>query len=311
MDYSRLDPLISISGEKIQNVYDWETYRREEIMVLLSNFIYGVRPMEKPHDLSFSVDRITEDYMSYPLVKKDITISFLGFSMPFTLFLPKECYKKTPVPVFLHVLNESHMQKVDPVNNPENYFLPITEMAKRGYGCAVMSTLDVAPDWAHDADFKKGIFRALQPDASVRDIRSWATISGWAYGASRIMDYLETDMDVRHARVGISGHSRAGKAALWAAATDLRFALSISNDSGCAGAAFTRGDSEGVERIVLALRVESRKIEHNVERSLLAINRISLPVSEVGYLCIAGDYALHLLRKDRIALIALPLLHVV
>ena len=113
MDYSRLDPLISISGEKIQNVYDWETYRREEIMVLLSNFIYGVRPMEKPHDLSFSVDRITEDYMSYPLVKKDITISFLGFSMPFTLFLPKEYYKKKPVPVLHRVVRDGAIDTIE------------------------------------------------------------------------------------------------------------------------------------------------------------------------------------------------------
>lgn len=249
MDYSRLDPLISISGEKIENKEDWETFRREEIMVLLSNFIYGVRPMERPADMTFSVDRIQEDYKGYPLVKKDITVSFLGFSMPFALFIPKETYKKKPVPLFLHVLNESHLQKVDPVNNPENNFLPITEIAKRGYGCAVLSTLDVAPDWTHNPEFKKGVFRAVQPDASVRDNRSWATVSGWAYGASRVMDYLETDMDVKHARVGISGHSRAGKVALWAAATDMRFALSISNDSGCSGAAFTRGDSKGVERI--------------------------------------------------------------
>ena len=249
MDYSRLDPLISISGEKIENVEDWETFRREEIMVLLSNFIYGVRPMERPSDISFSVDKIEEGYMGYPIVKKDVTISFLGFSMLFYLFVPKETYRMKPVPLFLHVLNESSMFKFDPVNNPDNTFLPIVDMAKRGYGCAVMPTLNVAPDWTHYPEFKKGVFAAVQPDVSERDDRSWATVSGWSYGASRIMDYLETDIDVEHTKVGISGHSRAGKTALWAAATDTRFALSISNDSGCAGAAFTRGDSEGVERI--------------------------------------------------------------
>ena len=66
MDYSRLDPLISISGEKITSVEDWESYRREEIMVLLSNFIYGVRPLERPDDISFRVDSITENYLGYP-----------------------------------------------------------------------------------------------------------------------------------------------------------------------------------------------------------------------------------------------------
>ena len=249
MDYSRIDPLISISGEKIETVEDWEVYRREEIMVLLSNFIYGVRPMERPSDLSFNVDKICENYMGYPLVKKDVTISFLGFSMKFDLFLPQNTYKMKPVPLFLHVLNESHLVKVDPVNNPVNNFVPILEIANRGYGCAVMSTLAVSPDWAHYPEFKKGVFRAVQPDASVRDDRSWATISGWAYGASRVMDYLETDIDVEHTKVGICGHSRAGKVALWASATDKRFALAISNDSGCSGAAYTRGNSEGMERI--------------------------------------------------------------
>lgn len=249
MDYSRLDPLISISGEKIETVEDWETFRREEIMVLLSNFIYGVRPMERPKDMTFSVDKIEEDYMGFPLVKKDVTISFLGFSMLFYLFLPKESYKMKPVPAFLHVLNEWGMQKFDPVSSPDNTFLPIAEMAKRGYACVVMPTLNVSPDWTHSPGFKKGVFRAVQPDVSARDNRSWANVSGWAYGASRVMDYLETDIDIEHTKIGISGHSRAGKTALWAAATDKRFALSISNDSGCSGAAYTRGTREGREHI--------------------------------------------------------------
>ncbi|MBE7036013.1 MAG: acetylxylan esterase [Ruminococcaceae bacterium] len=249
MDYSRLDPLISISGEKIETVSDWETFRREEIMVLLSNFIYGVRPMEKPDDIAFRVDKIQENYMGFPIVRKDITISFLGFSMEFQLFLPQATYKKKPVPAFLHVLNETSMLKYDPINTPDNPFLPIAEIAERGYGCAVMSTLNVSPDWTHRPEFKKGVFRAVQPDVTRRDNRSWATISGWAYGASRVMDYLETDSDVEHTKVAIIGHSRAGKTALWGAATDERFALSISNDSGCSGAAYTRGTTEGREHI--------------------------------------------------------------
>ena len=249
MDYSRIDPLISISGEKINNVSDWETYRREEIMVLLSNFIYGVRPMERPKDISFNVEKIEENYKGFPIVKKDIVISFLGFSMKFYLFIPTDKYNFTPVPGFLHVLNENSMRLFDPVNNPDNTFLPIVKMAQRGYACAVMPTINVSPDWVHKPEFKKGVFRAIQPDVSARDNRSWANISGWAYGASRIMDYLETDPDIEHSKFGIAGHSRAGKTALWAAATDERFALSVSNDSGCSGAGYTRGNCEGKEHI--------------------------------------------------------------
>ena len=78
MDYSRLDPLISISGEKIETVADWETFRREEIMVLLSNFVYGVRPLERPDDISFHTDSITLNYLGYPLVRKCCRVTFFG-----------------------------------------------------------------------------------------------------------------------------------------------------------------------------------------------------------------------------------------
>ncbi len=249
MDYTRLDPLISICGEKITTVADWETYRREEIMVLLSNFVYGVRPMEKPDDISYSVDTITENYLGYPIVRKQVRISFLGFDLPFDLFLPMKTYRKKPVPVFLHIMNENSMNLHRPIENPENEFLPIVTLAQRGYGCAAMATLAVAPDWNHYPQFKKGIFHAIQPDTAHRDQHSWGNLSAWAYGASRVMDYLETDSDVLHQKVGICGHSRAGKAALWAGATDPRFALVISNDSGCSGAAFTRSNAEGREHL--------------------------------------------------------------
>ena len=98
MDYTRLDPLVSISGEKITSAREWETFRREEIMVLLSNFVYGVPPMGCPPDQKFSVDRITEGYMGYPIVRKDVTVSFNGFSMEFYIFLPQDKYKKKTSP---------------------------------------------------------------------------------------------------------------------------------------------------------------------------------------------------------------------
>ncbi len=249
MDYSRLDPLISISGEKITNTKEWETFRREEIMVLLSNFVYGVRPEVNLSDVTFSIDKADEKFKGYPIVRKDVNISFRDFTMSFYLFLPKKTYKKIPVPLFLHILNESSMKKFDLVNNPENPFVPILQITKRGYGCAIMPTINVSPDWVHKPQFKKGIFRALQPDVTTRTERSWANVSGWALGASLVMNYLETDSDVEHSKVAVVGHSRAGKAALWAGATDLRFSLVISNDSGCSGAAYTRGDGQEKEHI--------------------------------------------------------------
>ncbi|MBQ2859273.1 MAG: hypothetical protein IJE82_02830, partial [Alphaproteobacteria bacterium] len=122
--------------------------------------------------------------------------------------------------------------------NPDRY-MPTEELIDNGFAVLSIYYNDVATD---DGDFTKGLAGVLYPDGKRKTDTDCGKIAMWAWAAQRALDYAETipqKLDMK--RSVVCGHSRLGKTALLAGATDERFAFSYSNDSGCSGAAIARG----------------------------------------------------------------------
>jgi len=243
--YTLPDALTALDGRKITTAEEWKTIRRPEVLELFRKHVYGRVPAT-PFEKQFKVVREEGAAMGGAATLKQVEITITRGSkslvIKLVLFVPNRAPK--PAPAFLLICNRG-VENIDPTREKKSEFWPAEEVIARGYAIAAFHNADVDPD-KHDG-FKDGIHALL--DEGARPPDAWGTIAAWAWGASRVMDYFETDKDIARDRVAVIGHSRGGKTALWAAAQDERFGLAISNDSGCTGASLSRRVFKGRESV--------------------------------------------------------------
>ncbi len=210
---------------------------REEMLRILQEEEYGFLPA-KPDSVSFTVQSNTvSNFCAGKAVLSKVTaICKTGdkeFSFPFYATVPTSGGKH---PFFVHINFRDLV--------PDRY-MPTEELVDNGFAVFSFCYNDVTRD---NGDYSSGLAGVLFEDGKRKD-NDPGKIAMWAWASHRVMDYAETLSDVldfEHSVV--CGHSRLGKTALFAAATDERFAFAYSNDSGCSGAAVSRqkrGESVG------------------------------------------------------------------
>lgn len=265
-EYTLPDPLVLLNGDPVADADTWVSKRRPEILQLFEEHVYGKTP-SGALKMRSEVTSVDENALDGKAIRKEVALIVRTengeLQMNLLLYLPKGAEEAVPVFVGLNFYGNHTIQN-DPgitlskswmrdnkekgtVNNRATEASRGTSASRwavemileRGYGLATMYYGDIDPDF--DDDFQNGVHPLFyKEDQEKSGAGEWGSIGAWAWGLSRAMDYFETDSAIDHEHVAVMGHSRLGKTSLWAGAQDERFALVISNNSGCGGAALSR-----------------------------------------------------------------------
>jgi len=239
------DPLVLKSGKKVTTVEQWRKERRPEIVEDFDREVYGRVPKDTPKvkwevtatdkqtvgDIPVVTKRLLGhvDNSSYPPISVDIQL---------TLTTPENA--KGPVPVIME-FGFSFGGKGPIVPKGKGGQGWQQQLLAKGWGYAILSPNSIQADSGGTIG-KDGVYRGLNTGiiglcnkGQPRKPDDWGSLRAWAWGASRALDYFETDKAVDAKRVGIEGLSRYGKAAIVTMAYDERFAIGFIGSSGQGG----------------------------------------------------------------------------
>jgi (4-O-methyl)-D-glucuronate---lignin esterase len=235
--YRLPDPLRFADGTPVRDAQAWTSTRRGEVLRLYETEIYGRIPAQTPKVTWRVVEAGTQAREGAAVVKRVIGRIGEGETAPeMKLFVYTPATAKAPVPLILLVGFGGGAKPPVPAEPPV-----AAEILARGWGYATVGYNDIQPDRA-DAFTEGVIGRTLPPGQQKPGAGEWGTISAWAWGVSRIIDYFETDAAIDAKRIAVHGHSRLGKTVLWASAVDQRIAAVFSSCAGEMGSALARRD---------------------------------------------------------------------
>lgn len=259
-EYILPDALACADGSRVTDAATWTQKRRAEILELYRENIFGRSP-DAGTNVTFNVWETSTNALGGTATRQQVEINFSGsVDGPLAHLLLYTPAGKTNCPTFLCLSFTGNYTAIDdpavaifpewnwktkefgmpknPARGSAARNWKISEAIARGYGVAVVGYTEIEPDLANGAGFRLGVHKNFPPPPP----NGWGAISAWAWGASRALDYLQTDRAVDSQRVILFGHSRLGKTVLWAGAQDTRFAAVIANGSGEMGAALSRRD---------------------------------------------------------------------
>lgn len=209
----------------------WQTSERSKVVSLFEKNVYGVRP-QRTADANISYRTACDETVG-GIRKRVILMDIEGMEAKFELHSRVDAVNR---PAFLYIMHPAQYETY--FSNNDDSAVPLQYLLESGFCVAVLFAGDIVMDNIKE---KSGIL--CQNGFERNGKYSWGVISAWAWSASKVLDFLVEQQCVDSSAVIVAGHSRGGKTALWAAATDERFYGVISNCSGCGGAALARGNT--------------------------------------------------------------------
>ncbi len=254
------DPLVSKDGRRVTTPEDWWKRRRPEIVADFDREIYGRVPANVPA-VTWRVTRTTQDAVdSVPVVTKTIVGHLDNSAYPpidvniqLTLTTPAKAAGPVPLIMELGLSTEGWAEITKHLTEAQRAGLAVTgpswqsQILAKGWGYAVLIPTSVQAD--NGEGLTQGVI-GLANKGQPRALDQWGALRAWAWGASRALDYFETDESVDAKQVGIEGLSRYGKATLVAMAYEPRLVIAFVGSSGAGGAKIWRRNfGEQVENL--------------------------------------------------------------